>query len=129
MPYENPVYHFSTLSPALPSPLRKKRLNQVLQQEVFINRVAEEGVQLVDVRTPEEFEKGHLYEASNIDFLNSATFEEQIQRLDKAKPVYIYCRSGARSGKAAEHMKQLGFILIYDLEGGYMNLKGSEPKK
>ena len=76
--------------------------------------------QLVDVRTVEEFDEGHLKNAQNI-CVTDADFEKSIVKLDKDKPVYLYCRSGVRSAKAAKIMKDLGFKEIYDMEGGYLN--------
>lgn len=108
---------------------QEKPIHIVMEKTVFVEQLEEEERQLVDVRTPEEFERGHLEKALNIDFLDSALFEKQMQQLDKSQPVFIYCRSGARSGKAAAKMIQMGFSLIYDLEGGYMKFKESESIK
>jgi rhodanese-related sulfurtransferase len=76
---------------------------------------------LVDVRTPEEFSAGHLQHASNINY-NSPDFKTQIGKLDKSKPVYLYCRSGNRSGKAADTLEALGFKTFYNI-GGFEELK------
>lgn len=76
---------------------------------------------LVDVRTPEEFAGGHLQHATNINY-NSPDFKSQISKLDKSKPVYLYCRSGNRSGKAADSLKALGFTTFYNI-GGFEQLK------
>ncbi len=76
-------------------------------------------VQLVDVRTSAEYQAGHIGDATNIDYL-AEDFEQKIQTLDKDQPVYIYCRSGSRSNKAAKVMQALGFREICDLQGGYM---------
>lgn len=76
---------------------------------------------LVDVRTPVEFDGGHLQYATNIDF-NSPDFKTKIARLDKHKPVYLYCRSGNRSGKAADTLQALGFHAYYNI-GGFEQLK------
>jgi rhodanese-related sulfurtransferase len=76
-----------------------------------------DGVQLVDVRTPEEFMEGHIKGFQNIDFM-SDSFQEDIEKLDKNKPVIVYCKSGNRSGKSCKIMKEKGFVKIYDLEGG-----------
>jgi len=73
---------------------------------------------LVDVRTPEEFAKGHLDGAININF-KKRTFPSYISAISKDKPVLIYCRSGNRSGKAAFIMQALGFNDVYDLTPGY----------
>ncbi len=76
--------------------------------------------QLVDVRTAEEYGEGHLKKAQNICVTDS-DFKENIAKLDKDQPVYLYCRSGKRSAKAAEILKEMGFKEIYDMEGGYLN--------
>jgi len=79
-------------------------------------------VQLVDVRTPEEFSEGYIKNAQNIDY-NSPTFEEDILKLNKQKPVMLYCHSGGRSAKCAQKLKEAGFKKIYDLKGGISKWK------
>lgn len=74
-------------------------------------------IQLIDVRTPEEYSEGRLTGAKNIN-INSEDFAKQIETLDKEKPVYLYCRSGGRSGRAAKLLVDMGFTQIYDLDGG-----------
>lgn len=74
-------------------------------------------VQLIDVRTPDEFNSGHIANALNINIYDS-NFDEQISKLDKDKPVMVYCRSGGRSATAADKFKEKGFKNISDLEGG-----------
>lgn len=81
-----------------------------------------DNVQLIDVRKQEEFDKGHIEGAQNIDFF-SPTFFDDISKLDKEKPVYLYCHSGKRSAKCAEKMIEIGFVKIYDLEGGLSKWK------
>lgn len=85
----------------------------------FKEAIASKRIQLIDVRTPEEYAEGHIENAVNIDFLNE-TFEQKIQKIRKRKPVYIYCRSGGRSARAATAMEKLGFKKIIDLQGGFM---------
>jgi thioredoxin len=82
--------------------------------EEKIQTLADE--QLVDVRTPDEFKKGHLKDALNAD-INSGEFKNMIASLDKSKPVLVYCLSGGRSAKAAEYMRSNGYQ-VYELEGG-----------
>lgn len=77
--------------------------------------------QLIDVRTASEFSSGHIKGAINIDFFNASKFMQALQKYDKEKAVYLYCRSGNRSGNAAKKLESLGFKEIYDLQGGYMN--------
>lgn len=78
---------------------------------------AAKGAQLVDVRTPEEYADGHLKGSVNIN-INSADFEQQISKLNKEVPVFVYCRSGARSARAAGKMESMGFKKVYNMDGG-----------
>lgn len=75
---------------------------------------------IIDVRTPEEFREGYIEDAVNIDFKNKS-FLDQISKLNKNKPIFIYCRSGRRSSLASKEMIKLGFQEVYDLEGGIVN--------
>lgn len=80
---------------------------------------------LVDVRTAEEFANGALPNAINIS-VTSLNFPFEINKLDKDKPVMIYCKGGTRSARAAVAMKALGFDTIYELEGGYLAWKAAK---
>ncbi|GAA5094418.1 rhodanese-like domain-containing protein [Wohlfahrtiimonas larvae] len=75
-------------------------------------------VQLIDVRTADEFNAGTIGKAQNIDYL-SEDFKDKLASLDKDEPVYVFCRSGNRSEKARHIMLDLGFKEVYDLQGGY----------
>jgi len=83
-----------------------------------------EDVQLVDVRTPQEFDEEHIVNSQNIDFM-SPTFDEDITKLDKAKPVILYCKGGNKSAKCAKKLKDAGFKKVYDLDGGISKWKHS----
>ncbi|MFT7057126.1 MAG: rhodanese-related sulfurtransferase [Roseivirga sp.] len=74
-------------------------------------------LQLIDVRTPQEFEAGHILNAVMIDF-KAADFRTQVKNLKKRKPIAVYCKSGNRSGQAFAILQEMGFRKIYDLEGG-----------
>ena len=76
--------------------------------------------QLVDVRTEEEFGASHLKDAQNI-CVTMDNFEERAKGLDKNKPVYVYCKSGGRSARAAKILTDMGFTKVYDLQGGITN--------
>jgi rhodanese-related sulfurtransferase len=79
---------------------------------------------LLDVRTPEEWDSGHIVNARHIDFFNPE-FPKEIEQLDKMKNYYVYCRSGNRSGKACDLMASSGFTgEIYNLQGGIMGWTG-----
>lgn len=93
---------------------------QVLDVATYEKKMAEPEVQLVDVRTPEEFNEGHIENAVNINFM-SDDFDANVANLDKEKAVMVYCKAGGRSAKAAARLKELGFKAITDLEGGISN--------
>jgi rhodanese-related sulfurtransferase len=73
--------------------------------------------QIVDVRTAEEFAGSHVSGAVMIDYYKK-DFKAQVAKLDRSKPVFIYCAAGGRSGSATEVLEELGFKKIYDLKGG-----------
>ncbi len=79
---------------------------------------------LLDVRTPDEFSKGHIKNALNYDW-NGNDFEKQIALLDKSKPVFVYCLSGGRSSSAASQMRSEGFKEVYELDGGMMKWRSA----
>ena len=81
-------------------------------------------VQLIDVRTPEEFEAQHIDNARNINW-NGDDFEMKSAQLDKNKPVFVYCTVGGRSKKASAKLHEMGFKQIYNLEGGIMKWNAS----
>jgi rhodanese-related sulfurtransferase len=87
-----------------------------------------EDVQLVDVRTPKEHGEIRIANSQNIDF-SSPTFDEDISKLDKEKPVILYCKGGSRSAKCAKKLKSAGFEKIYDLDGGISKWKHSDKIK
>ena len=74
---------------------------------------------VLDVRTPEEVAEGAIEGATKINFFDS-NFAEQVDKLDKSKAYFIYCRSGRRSANACNIMAEKGFEKLYNLEGGYM---------
>lgn len=98
-----------------------------LSPEEFQMTLNSNTVQLIDVRTPKEFNSGHIPTAVNADFF-SDDFSKMINKFDKEAPVYIYCRSGKRSGKSVDEFQKAGFTKIYNLEGGFLNWKSKGYK-
>lgn len=92
---------------------------QVIDKAMIKSEVLGKKLQLVDVRTPEEYEAGHIGNAVNYNIIDSQTFLEQIEGLKKDEPVYLYCKMGGRSNRAAALLKEKGFTKIYDYSGGY----------
>jgi len=75
--------------------------------------------QLIDIRTPEEYLRGHLKRAINLNF-NDDNFEDIIKtKLDKNRPVFVYCFSGRRSTDVATFLRDLGYKEVYDMAGGF----------
>jgi rhodanese-related sulfurtransferase len=72
---------------------------------------------IIDVRTPAEFDSGHIENAFNID-RNSEGFQEELDALDKDKTYLVYCKMGSRSADALDIMRQLGFMEVYNMLGG-----------
>ncbi len=93
----------------------------------FSKIITDKNVQLVDVRTPEEYAEGYIKGFVNVNF-KKRTFPDYINAIDKNKPVAIYCRSANRSGKAALIMQALGFKKIYDLDGGIKAWKAANKE-
>ena len=91
-----------------------KRLN-VKEFKELMDKTSNKTV--LDVRTNDEVAQGVLAQATQIDY-NGGDFESQLEKLDKNKPVFIYCAVGGRSSKAAPILQQAGFKYIYNLTGG-----------
>lgn len=89
-----------------------------INPDEFEKAIREKGVQVLDVRRPDEYKEGHLAGAVNADWHDDKVFQEQAALLDKKKPVYVYCLSGGRSAKATGWLKDNGFATVIGLEGG-----------
>jgi rhodanese-related sulfurtransferase len=85
----------------------------------FARAMQGQDVLVLDVRTPEEFKKGHLPGALNVD-VNGEDFAAAVERLDPERTTLVYCRSGRRSARACAMMEQKGFREILDLAPGIL---------
>jgi len=79
---------------------------------------------ILDVRTPEEVAEGYIPGAISIDFYLGQGFLDGLEKLDRSKNYYVYCRSGNRSGQACAVMQSLGFANTYNLPGGILDWEG-----
>lgn len=96
-----------------------------LSQEEWAVKISEdENAFILDVRAEEELEEGYIPKAKNIDIYLGQGFIDELEKLDKTKNYYVYCRSGNRSGQACEIMNSIGFENTYNLAGGFMNWEG-----
>ena len=91
-----------------------------LSVEEFAQKIAQERVRILDVRTPEEFAEGYIEGAKNLDFYR-ADFESEVTSLSKEATYAVYCRSGKRSGLAAHMMQEAGFLSVSNLVGGMID--------
>ena len=96
---------------------------EILEPNAYKNAISTKSLQLIDVRTTREYNSGHITNAINVDVSNRKVSQQYIEKLDKEKPVYLYCRSGSRSQRASKLLVELGFKEIYNLKGGYLNWK------
>jgi rhodanese-related sulfurtransferase len=84
---------------------------------VLSESAGDPGFVLLDIRTDEEIETGHIPGAQSLDFYSS-TFEDDIAQLDRERTYLIYCRTGNRTGQTYRMMRNMGFEEVYDLDGG-----------
>ena len=77
---------------------------------------------VLDVRTPYEYRKGHIDGARLIDFYGDR-FDAELKKLDRSKPVLLYCASGGRSATTRDRMKQVGFTHVVHLTDGFNSWK------
>ncbi len=85
---------------------------------------ADDNALILDVRTPIEVSEGYIPNASNIDIYLGQQFLGELEKLDKSKSYYVYCRSGNRSRQACAIMNSVGFANAYNLEGGIIAWQG-----
>ena len=96
-----------------------------LSQEEWVEQLnADDNAFILDVRTPTEVSEGYIPNASNIDIYLGQQFLAELEKLDKSKSYYVYCRSGNRSRQACALMNRLGFENAYNLEGGIIDWQG-----
>lgn len=105
---------FVGLSPLKAAEIASPEPIRVEAAEKLIN----ERIQLLDVRTIEEWNSGHLKGARRVE-LTDKEFDAKVNAtFDPAKPVLVYCRSGGRSARAVARLRELGFKNVHDLNGG-----------
>lgn len=102
---------------------------QTVDVKTFAEKLkSNKNPQLLDVRTPEEFNSEHIENATNVNW-NSDDFLTKSENYDKSKPIFVYCKVGGRSSQAASKLAELGFSEIYNLEGGIMKWNAAENTK
>ena len=94
------------------------------QNEWAAMRQSKEGAILLDVRTIEEYNQGHIPNAHLIDIQNPQYFLYKLELLNPSKTYLVYCRSGARSSQACVLMKNKGIENCFNLLGGINQWNG-----
>lgn len=112
-------------SMGLYSQVKDAKFKSVSEAE-FAKIIADKSVQLIDVRTAEEYAEGHLEGSTNMD-IKSADFDKKAATLKKDKTVAVYCKSGARSKVAAQKLAEKGYTVI-EMNGGITSWKGKKVK-
>ena len=103
---------------------KQNSMSDLSQNDWAEGLVATSEAIVLDVRTEEELESGYIPNAINIDFRMGAGFIDELNKLDKTAPYYVYCRSGARSAQAVQIMQDMGFVFSYNLLGGILAWEG-----
>jgi rhodanese-related sulfurtransferase len=112
-----------TFLPELSLHAQEKVTKENIGNRKFKKISRKKNVVILDVRSEEEFSKGHIPGALNID-LEKPGFEDSIRNLDPNKTYLLYCRSGRRSGIAGEKMRSMDFPKVFHLEGGIEKWNG-----
>lgn len=102
--------------------------SSALSNDAFRAAAADTSAVVLDVRTTEEFQSGHINKANHIDVLQESAFRAAIAKLPLNKPYLLYCRSGKRSGTALAIMKEAGFTNVRHLANGISGWDGPVMK-
>lgn len=97
--------------------------NKNVDPSTFQQHLSNNDVQLLDVRTMDEFNSGHIKNALLANWMDKNEFTQHVQYLDKDKPVLVYCASGGRSSQAAKWLEEKGFNHVENLKGGFTEWK------
>ncbi|WP_171017215.1 rhodanese-like domain-containing protein [Maribacter sp. ACAM166] len=84
----------------------------------FITAVQNRKVQLIDIRTPPEYDAKHIRGAINIDLSCFDSFIEAFEKIEKTRPLYLYCETGRKTEKVVKLFSKMGFESICHLERG-----------
>ncbi|ANB59596.1 rhodanese-like domain-containing protein [Anoxybacteroides amylolyticum] len=102
----------------------QRKMVKTLTEEEF--RAGYRKAQLIDVREPDEYAAGHILGARNIPLTQ---LRMRMKELRKDQPIYLYCQSGLRSGRAAQMLYRKGYRDLYHLKGGFKTWAGKVKKK
>ncbi|MBI0576316.1 rhodanese-like domain-containing protein [Neobacillus cucumis] len=104
--------------------LYQKKIVKTVSEEEF--RGGYRKAQLIDVREPNEFDAGHILGARNIPM---SQIRMRMKEIRPDMPVYLYCQSGMRSGRAAQFLYRKGYKDLTQLQGGFKKWTGKVKAK
>lgn len=124
------ICSFLVISTSCSKASKADQVVELISVEEMDSLLLLEKVQLIDVRTPEEFATGHIEGAINIDY-RDPNFKQMLTKVDKTKPIAVYCKKGGRSNACSKVMEGEGFVKVFDLNGGITQwvFKGKEVVK
>ena len=94
------------------------------------NLIKDKNTFILDARKPFEYELGSFKKAANPKVNHFREFPEYLNKLDKEKPVAMFCTGGIRCEKASTYLNHKGFKNVFQLKGGILNyLKKIKKKK
>ncbi len=99
--------------------------SNVLSTTEFDKAIKNKNIQLLDVRTKEEYQQGHIANSLQANWNDDAEFLKRSEALSTTKPVYVYCLAGGRSSAAAENLRKRGYA-VYELKGGISGWKNAK---
>ncbi len=109
-------------------PNEEKPTVKNIEQQEFITLQKDSNTLVLDVRTPGEIAEGYIKGTQLFIDVNGSNFQDELNKLDKTKTYLVYCRSGARSSRAANAMIEAGFKVVYNLTGGIIGWTGEIAK-
>jgi rhodanese-related sulfurtransferase len=119
-----PCHAQKAAAPAAPS--AKAEATDVTPDQAEKLMAETPGIIVLDVRTPEEFERGHIKGAVNLNIFDNG-FQQQVAALDQTKPVIVHCQSGGRSSQAvADLAGKVKFPKVYHLRSGFKGWKDAK---
>lgn len=96
-----------------------KDINAIQAKELIEKKQDDETVLVIDIRTPSEFNFGHIKNAININYYD-ANFEDKLNKIEKNKTILYYCNSGSRSSDAKPILESMNFKSVYHMEHGIL---------
>lgn len=107
-----------------PKPVKPAAVKEItVTDAVALLARDQSGFTVLDVRTPQEYNEGHIAGAANLDF-KSSTFRDRLAALSRERTYLVHCASGGRSSPTVKLMEELGFTRVYHMEAGFDSWKG-----